>query len=406
MSDEQVLNPTIQQVRQLPLDTVVRIEGHLLSVTESIEQEPTYRGSSTMRDETYYHAQIDPCNGGQPIEVRFNRAPILKNGILENLYRSSVDLGEKIRFTAGVTYSKRRDAVQLHGGYGEDIELLAASAARQTAYDSLRGMQETRITALAEAIEEEVWERARRYFAFTVNSAYTKAELKRARQLVRQMPLEERPVFDTYRYGRNAYEKSYGFVTEELNAQEFLDIVAKMLRQELPLLEGVEKHPSSTYCLSYLEGPQFTSAVRTALYIKVLKERFAVLETADVSDDRGEDVIDFYGTTDLIRQLGCESDPDAFLYLADLIDVCFDRNYFDTRLLVSSDRRTHFHLGNLLDKTIESIVQFADDPDWRRPAGFNPQRVFGWRNRLAAFPFMRKETQLLQKAMPQLTANH
>jgi hypothetical protein len=404
MSDSHVLNPTAQQVRRLPLNTEVTIEGHLISVRESVEQEPTYSGSPTMRDETYYHAQIDPGNGDRPIEVRFNRQPTLKDGVLENLYGSIVDLGEKISFTAGVTYNKKQDVVQLHGGYGEDIRLLAPSGGRQTVYDSLREMQSTRITTLAQAIEEQSWQQARKCFAIVVSSAYTKAELKQLRQLIRQMPLEEQPVFDSYRYGRNTYADAYGFIVEELNAKEFLDIVAKMLRQELPLLDGVDQHPSTSYVFGYLEGPQFTSAARTALYIKVLEERFAVLEGADLSDS-DKDVIDFYGTTDLIRQLGRESDPDAFLYLADLIDLCFDRNYFDSRLTVESDRLMHFHLARFLDTTVESIVQFVDDPDWRHPAGFEPKRIIVWRNRLAAFPFMDKEAQLLQRALPQLMAN-
>jgi hypothetical protein len=398
---EKLVNPAFEHIHTLPVGTTFFVEGVLTRNEHGKRVELLYGSSRTVE-----FARIAiTTNMGIVFEFEGSSFPLkYESGVLENVRDWVAEVGEAISIEATIIVDDtlvKRPSI----GYNK-ARMLVPSPRRQAEYDALRATVTEKLDEfefLAETAESpDDFIEIRKGFAQLRRHALTKSEQMQLRRLVRRLPVNERPIYDSWStYARDAIEKAFGVNLEQLNAEEYLVFARKVLFGEIENPAKPDRVDQS-YLFRLLDEPPFTSAQSVELVFSTLKVRVKRLE--QVGDTHDEYWDDFWLVEQCLTYLGTIKDSSTVEALAWMIDYCLEHRYFDSRLSRREKYIGSHKFDSMLDKAIDSLARGAQYHELRAPAGFDFGRMKAWNDTLAAYPFMDHTADKLRKSFFRLFA--
>lgn len=364
-------NPTPDKLAALPVNSRVVVEGRVNRF--SVVEDHKYMNGQVYHTSLRAVVFIDTPHGELQIQSLADEFTYEK-GVLENLRRKPVQIGETVRLSATIDEDRT-----LKCGYNYPY-LLIPSSSRMAEYRALRKDVAERLTYLQSHIRDGRVRAARVTFAALRKLELTRHESEAAIHFVQTMGVEEQPVFVGNGGGYPGdIEKAYGINVETLNVQQFIEFTREVLTNVRVNSARGDKRVDQTYLYRYFEDhPVLTDDLLVELIGEMIRARIPLLEQATEEMDSFWDHEYLIETS--IGYLGHIRTSKSYEELASMISLCAERKYYLYKRDDNTDIKCPHRLDSLLNNACRAMFELFHD---NHEIGFAAQAaVKRWIDRL------------------------
>ncbi len=342
------LNPTFEELTALHVNSRVVIEGRVTRMT--VVEEPKYMNGQVYHTSKRGVIFIDTPHGEFEVQSLAEEFTYEK-GVLENLRRKPVQIGETVRLSATAD-----EGYTLKCGYNYPY-LLVPLPSRLAEYRKLRKSVAEQLTYLQSHIRDQRYKAARATFAALRKLELTRHESEAAIHFAQTMGPEEQPVFVGSGGGYpDKIEEAYGVNVETLNVQEFIEFTREVLTNVRVNSARGDSRVDQTYLYRHFEDhPLLNDDLLVELIGEMIRARIPLLEQAT------EEMNSYWDHKYLIETstgyLGRIGTPKSYETLANMISLSVDRKYYLYKRDDDTDIECPRRLDGLLNNACRAMFE-------------------------------------------------